>query len=106
MLQQAELVWAKYTKPDLPKFYLLLYLGQHDKFISAILANNVPAREIKIIRAHLNKLRQMDLKELNQWIKINLPVTYREAYRHFESNNLEIIHNYGLKGFAEASKNP
>jgi len=94
----AELIWARYDKDNQSRYYLLLYLGLHDGHAVGIIADKVPDHEILAIRANLALLRQANLQSIGAWIRENLPVSYKHAYRHFEANKLFVMTNFGLEG--------
>jgi hypothetical protein len=96
MPQSAELIWARYDKQP-PKHYLLIFLGETDQNILAMEADKVPDREVAILRANLNEVRQLSAVDLVEWIKKNMPISYTNAFRRFERDKLIIKQSYGLK---------
>lgn len=97
MPQPAELIWTRYDKEQESKNYLLLYLGEHGTGTIALIADEVPDTEIKILRVNLPQIRSMIPQQIGEFIKKNMPVSYRNAYRHFNTQKLSIIRSYGIK---------
>jgi hypothetical protein len=97
MPQSAELIWARYDKHQSSQHYLLLFLGETNQNVFAMEADKVPDREIAILRANLNEVKQLNAVELVEWLKKNMPTSYANAFRRFEKDKLIIKQSYGLK---------
>lgn len=96
MPQPAELIWARYDKDNFTKHYLLLFIGEHDNATAALIADKVPDNEVAVLRVNLNKIRTYDIKRVGEFIKENMPISYKNAYRHFSNKSLHIERSLGL----------
>ncbi len=109
MVQNFELIWARYEVKNPHEFYLLLYLGQSNGKTLAFVADKILDHEIAIIRANLNVLRQLNIGDAMQWFKTNMTSIFnnnRDTYRTFDSNKLFVVKNLGLKGLEQKLKQP
>lgn len=96
MPQPLELVWTRYDKSSGSVNYLLLYLGENETKTAALLADSVPDMEISILKQNIPKLRALRLEDVSKFIRQNLPISYNNAYRQFNKEQLHIIRSYGL----------
>lgn len=97
-LTPIELIWAVYDKDKIAKHYLLIYLGQKDNNIVALLADELTNKEIRILRDNLDEIRKLEFDRISNWLKQHLPVGFKKGYRHFKADKFQIIINYNLKG--------
>lgn len=97
MPQPAELIWARYTKENKQQTYLLLFLGEQNNIIFALIADKVPDGEVTALRINLPQIQVMGIKEIAEWVKKNMPISYTNAFKNFSSDKLTILRSYGLK---------
>ena len=78
------------------KKYVILQLGVHGDKLVALVSNIMPAEEVVRAKEKFKNPGLMGLKEAATWIKENLPISYKTAYRHFKISDLERIKEYDL----------
>lgn len=96
MSRPLDLIWARYDTQSGSKYYLLLYLGEQDEKVNAILSDSVSDQEVLLVRAKVAELRTLSVQELIPWFRNNAPKAYT-GIRTFVSKNLTTIKTNDIK---------
>lgn len=96
MSKPLDLLWARYDTKAESKHYLLIYLGEQDNKTYGILSDSITDQEVMLIRAKKAELIVIDLGNLIQWFKNNVPKGYT-GLRTFDTKTLTIINTNDIK---------
>lgn len=99
-----KLYLVRYHKTTPPKNYLLLYLGEKAGYIVGLNSDRVPEREAQIIRSNDALLQQLQLSDIEKWLKDNVPISYSQAYCTLKKDLIEIIKEQIIKPIQTVSQ--
>jgi hypothetical protein len=105
MPKTADLIWTHYKKGVLSSYYLLVFLGQSDSDLVALIADKIPDSEIAILRSQLKYIRSMDIVTLVEWVKVYMPVAYGNAFFKKPMSRFDFRKIYDLKELPKSRKN-
>lgn len=87
---------ALYQKGNERKNIIILVLGRKNNKVAAILDKHINKKEAEIIMQNNKKLDSYTLFNKLQWFKVNTPSCYKNGYREFFIDKLNIQRSFSL----------
>lgn len=87
---------ATYPTKQGRKCSVILILGRDKNKIICLLNHKMAINEIKIIKKFIKSISKMKLPDKIKWIKENAPISYKNGFRKFLSQDIKIKESYSL----------
>ena len=93
-----KLIWVRYNdnQTRTTKYILLLRLGETENSIYGLLSNSISQMEALLIKQNKNVISNLNKASIIEWLKENIPNTYRYAWREINRSNMEIDKEFNI----------
>lgn len=95
-MKPLSLIWTRYENKGAAQYYLLIYIGEVNGNLAGLIADKVPDQEATILRALIDTVAYIDFASVNEFIKRNMPNSYKRAYFLKPRNRFLIEQTYEI----------